>query len=93
MAALLDELDGIKEQKKAAAATFAAEEKRISADLRDAARTYRTGTELREIHCEITYDFAKCRVGVIRLDTKDVIESREMTDDEKQMELDFEGGQ
>ncbi len=47
-----------------------------------------SGTELREVDCEWQKNFKDAMVDLVRLDTMEVVDSRPMNDEEKQMGLD-----
>jgi len=51
----------------------------------------RTGYEMRQTDCLITLDHDNARVRITRMDTDEVIEDREMSEEERQMDL-FAGG-
>ena len=53
------------------------------------ADTVATRRELRDVTVEVKYDYELGTVTKIRTDTDEVISSREMTDQERQAELDF----
>lgn len=48
------------------------------------------GVEMRSVECELHLNYTTLTATLIRSDTKDVVEERPMTDEEKQMNLDFE---
>lgn len=50
------------------------------------------GVAMRSVKCELQLNFSKLRTILIRLDTGDIVEERDMTPDEKQMRLQFEKG-
>ena len=50
-----------------------------------------SGHEFRDVTCTATHDYTGGIVTTIRLDTGEAVESREMTEDERQMGLGFEG--
>jgi len=48
------------------------------------------GVEMRSVECELRLNYTTLAATLIRSDTKEVVEERPMTDEEKQMNLDFE---
>ncbi len=46
-----------------------------------------SGYEMRHIECEVTKDYKKGRVTVVRLDTGELVEDRPMTGEEKQVQI------
>lgn len=46
-----------------------------------------TGQDIRDVDCEERLDYEKGEVIVVRMDTRDVLERRGMTDDERQLEI------
>jgi hypothetical protein len=53
----------------------------------------RSGYEYRAVPCEIIKDFDAAVIVTIRLDTSETIDSRNMTESERQMGLALEGGE
>jgi hypothetical protein len=92
MAELLEQINATEEKKKATVAAFTGELKTAAEQLHELGRAIRTGVEQREIVCELAYDFKKGEITTTRLDTGETVSVREMTDEERQLELDFEGG-
>ena len=74
------QLTGIKNEFKAKTAAKEAEEARLGNLLR---QKY----EMRDVECEVTYDFDEAVVTIKRLDTEEVVQTRPMTDIELQREL------
>ncbi len=71
--------------------------KQLAADVESArnaaislSRRLNSGTEYRRVRCQIVRDLETCTVRAIRLDTHEVVSERTMTDEERQLKLDWE---
>ncbi len=56
-----------------------------------ASELVRTGFESRQVHCEFVLDYQKGVAKTLRMDTRKIIEKRDLTQEERQRKLDFEG--
>jgi hypothetical protein len=72
-------------QKKTVMAEFNAKLKRISAEVKRHTMMLRTGTEVRPVECGVFYEGGMRRL--VSIETGELIEEREMTNEEKQLEL------
>lgn len=63
--------------------------KDLETDIRRYANTIRDKAELREIQCERRFNFTTGRVIDVRTDTGVVLSERDMTEEERQKEIDF----
>lgn len=72
-----------------AAAKIAAKEKlKVFGDRdRELDRQLRSGTEDRDVECELRFDFDAGIVRTVRLDTDEVVSERDVTDEERQSTL------
>lgn len=61
--------------------------------LRDNADAVKTGTRNQDVECECLFDYKADALTVTRLDTKEVIEERKLSAEEKQLQLDMEDGE
>ena len=75
-------LDGIKSEYKARLTKLESEGALLATKIR-------AKNETREIQCERVYDYAARKIIERRLDTQEIVRTREMTDSEAQMELDL----
>lgn len=64
---------------------------KCAADRRMLARKITTRKEDRQVECDWEFDYPKGKAYLIRLDTGVTIDSRPLTDDERQQRLDLEG--
>lgn len=72
---------------KSVVSRFKAEIAQHDAEVTKCATIVRNGWDLRDVPCEIRKDFGTGMISVIRLDTKENIEHRPMTDYERQGEI------
>lgn len=75
------------EKKTLAAELHKAAVKPLESRVTELGKCLRNGWEERFVECEVSLDFRTGSVSVIRLDTGEVIESRGMTAEERQMDI------
>jgi hypothetical protein len=85
MARAVDELHDLEQQRKAAAETYKARITQAQATVQINSVLVRNGYEFRKTEVRRTLDYDRAWVTSVRLDTGEVVESRAMTPDEKQM--------
>lgn len=85
------ETEAQEERKKSVAAELGADLKIAKAKETKLANIVATNSERRDVTVEIKYDYEAGRVTKIRTDTGEIISDREMTDNERQAELDLGG--
>lgn len=89
LAQLHTELEALRLQKKDVLAKFKDDEDRIEGAIASAAKTLHQGFEHRLVSCRETHNFQDGTVTVVRLDTGEEIEKREMTAEERQLGLEL----
>ena len=87
MADLTLEVENLEGQKKTTATQFKSQIDRISADIKEAAQGIRSGYTMRYVDCQVTRDMEGKRVDFIRIDTGELIMSRDMRPEELQGKL------
>lgn len=85
MARAVDELHDLEQQRKAAVETYKARIAQATAQVQVNSVLVRNGYEFRKVEVRCTLDYDRTWVTSVRLDTGEVVESRAMTPDEKQM--------
>ncbi|HYC44511.1 MAG TPA: hypothetical protein VED01_03405 [Burkholderiales bacterium] len=83
----LDKRSALKDEKKATSAMFREEEKKIEAEIEELAASIKSGKEKRPVECFQRTRIADRMIDTIRCDTGDVVRSRPMTIDERQLAL------
>lgn len=83
----LSDLDQAKEEAKAVAAGHKAEQQAIETDIKALRSHVDEGYEMRDVKCERRVDFVADTVEVARLDTGEIIETRELKREERQLIL------
>jgi len=58
--------------------------KAITTALAENSQEIRQGWELRQVKCQMTYDYQRATVMTIRIDTGEVVDDRAMNQDERQ---------
>ena len=87
LADLTLEVESLEEQKKTTATQFKNQIDKITAELKGAAQGIRSGYEMRYVDCEVTNNFAEKRVDFFRVDTGELIRTRDMRPEELQGNL------
>lgn len=81
----LDELDVVEQQRQAAAQGFKEQLKEIRGDIGTLAREVRTHKTTRVTACMWERDDARFSMMLVRQDTGEIVETRPMRDDERQL--------
>jgi uncharacterized FlaG/YvyC family protein len=68
-----------------------AEIQQYEAEIASCAEKLRSGYEMRHVDCSFLRDFDLKSIKIVRDDTGEIISERAMTEDEKQMDIAFEG--
>lgn len=84
------QLESLAIEKKTAMSEFKNRRERIEERIHTLSLKVKEGVEMRSVLCELRLDYSSLRATVIRLDTEEIVEEREMTEDEKQMKFEFE---
>lgn len=77
-------------EKKTAMTDFTQRKEKFIEHIHVTSLMVKEGVAMRSVNCELRLNHSKQRVILVRLDTDEIIEEREMTADEKQMKLEFE---
>ena len=88
MADKTQQLKGIEQNAKAAAAQFKSDKEAAQNEIDSAARKYRDGYEMRDVECEEFPDFENGVVRYWRTDNGELAQEKKMTNEERQMRLD-----
>lgn len=87
LARLHSECSELKEQAKSVASDFKAKIDAATSQGGIFARAISNGFEYRDVECEVDRDFEAKKVWTTRLDTGEIIKSRDMTQEELQVHL------
>lgn len=88
MADKTQQLKGIEQNAKAAAAQFKSDKEAAQNEIDSAARKYRDGYEMRDVECEEVPDFTNGVIRYWRTDNGELGQEKKMTNEERQMRLD-----
>ena len=86
----LQRVDSLKLEKKAKVAEFSSQIDTEAERIHSLTIEVKDGVAQRPVDCELRLNHTKLTATLIRLDTEDIVEEREMTSDEKQMKIEFE---
>lgn len=84
------ELEEAEEKKREVTKQLAADVESARNNAVSLSRRLNRGAEFREVNCEVIRDLETCTVRTVRLDTYEVVSERAMTDEERQLKLDWE---
>lgn len=84
LARYVKELSASELKKKEVMSSLTAEINALESKVQSYAHKVSTGTEYRDVKCNVTYDFNAGTIRVHRNDTEEMIKDREMTDEQKQ---------
>lgn len=90
LAKAIDETQMLEEQKKSAVDDFKARVAAKEAEITIKQRLVRNKNEFRPTECEVTLNYTTLKAKVIRADTKEVVQERDLSYEEKQMKIDFD---
>jgi len=85
----IDNLQNTEAEEKQVAKEYKAKKAAFESDVSKLSTLLRAKHEMRSIDCEIRHDYVNAKIFVCRTDTEEVIEEREMRDDERQRHMDF----
>lgn len=85
LAKSLDELTHIEDEKKTMNAIFNSRLKQARSRIMDLGETVKDKAELRTVDCIKTLDYKNGKVTVVRTDTNETVEDRNITEAERQM--------
>lgn len=78
------------DQKKSANSQFKSDIDALTAKINELSRSVVTGSEMKNVKCEVAHNYENGRKTIMRLDTMEFIFDGEIPDDEKQMEMDLD---
>jgi hypothetical protein len=87
MAQKIAQLQGVESQEKSVKAQLKAEKESLSADISGNAEKINSGYEMRNIKCEVVYNYNEGMVLYIRTDNGELAKERKMRDDERQVKI------
>lgn len=89
MAKQLKQLDEMVSSHKAQKSAMRELEKARELQVREIATDVRLGSEMRDVPCRWVADLVRRRVELVRLDTMETVESRAMSDQDRQLAIEF----
>jgi hypothetical protein len=87
MARLVSDLETAEDEKKAVMSDFKGKIDSLTATIRQAAGEINNGYEMRNIKCEVIRDHEKGKIMHMRTDNGEIVRTKKMTDDDRQMEI------
>ena len=77
-------------EKKTAMTDFTQRKEKFIEHIHVTSLMVKEGVAMRSVNCELQLNHSKQRAILVRMDTNEIVEEREMTTDEKQMKIEFE---
>ena len=91
LAGALDNLRQAQEEKESVVKDFKAKEAMCEAEITTKQLLVRNKYEYRQTDCKLILDYTKQSATLIRLDTEGIVNERQLSEEEKQMDLGFDG--
>lgn len=85
---LVSKKEEVERQKAAASSRFGGQLKDIWSEIAELSQRHREGFEYREVECYIEFSWTDGVAKVIRSDTYEMVSSRTISDDERQIHID-----
>ena len=93
MAHALDELNRLADEKKALGEELKAKEAKTQAEITVLQQLVRNKYDRRLVDCNLVINYTTQKALLVRLDTEETIEERDLTEEEKQMDMGFDDDQ
>lgn len=90
LASAIQKLESLDGEKKSVTADYNGQIKMVKQATHTLSQKVTNGEEMRSVNCELRLNYTKLTATLVRADTKETVEERPMTDEERQMELDLE---
>jgi len=90
LAKSLEQAEGLELERKSVAGDFKSRLDALKERIHRLMVNVKNGVEMRSIDCDLSLNYTKLTAILARKDTGEVVEERPMTDEEQQMEMDFE---
>ena len=90
LAKAIDEARTLEEQRKSANEDYKAQIAAREAEITIKQRLVRNKNEFRPVPCELTLNYTTLKATVVRIDTKAVVQERDLSHEEKQMKIEFD---
>ena len=87
MANAVSDIETLTDRLKSVKSQIKAEIDEATAVMNSCAKKLQTGYEMRDLDCEVVYDFKGGQVLYISEETGETVKSRKMTDEDRQQEL------
>jgi hypothetical protein len=89
LASAIQELEGVEIEKKAVAKEYNSQVDNIKKRIHRLMTHVKNGVAYRSVKCDLQFHIKKVLAILVREDTGDIIEERPMTEEEKQMQIEF----
>jgi hypothetical protein len=87
LANAISEGESLELEKKSVTASFKSRLDSVKERIHNLSRKVKDGVEMKSVDCELQLNHTKLTATLVRLDTKEFIEERPLTQEEKQMNL------
>lgn len=92
LAEAIQSLEVLDVERKTAMKEFGTRAAQLARQVRILSKQVKDGEAVRSVDCELRLNYTKLTATLVRTDTGEITEERPMTEDEKQMDLDFTDG-
>ena len=90
LATAIQSAESLELERKAAMGDFRSRLEALKERIHNLTRQVKEGVESRSVKCELRLNYTKLTAILIRTDTKETVEERPLTDEEKQMKFDLD---
>ena len=84
------DMESLAIEKKAAMTEYKQRKEKLEEQIHVTSLMVKEGVAMRSVVCELQLNHTRLRAIIVRLDTNETVEERDMTEDEKQMKIPFE---
>ena len=90
LAEAIQNLESLEIQRKTDTKNFNSLMQQLAGSVHRLSREVANGEAVRSVDCELRLNYTTLAASLVRTDTGEIVETRPMTEDEKQMDMDFE---
>jgi hypothetical protein len=90
---LIGQIQDVEDAKAESSARYGSALRTLKKDLAGLAKKHREGSELRDVECYTMFDWTNGMAHIVRTDTDAIVESRTITSDERQMQIEDDSGE
>lgn len=90
LAEAIQNLESLEVERKVETKNYNSRKQQFTGSIHRLSREVSNGKAVRSVDCELRLNHSNLKATLMRIDTGEVVEERPITEDEKQMDIDFE---